>query len=31
MKALQKQPKARWKTAQAMSDALQELTLISQA
>ncbi|OJW23472.1 MAG: serine/threonine protein kinase [Planctomycetales bacterium 71-10] len=31
MKSLQKQPKSRWKTAQAMSDALQELTLISQA
>jgi serine/threonine-protein kinase len=31
MKALQKQPRARWKSAQAMSDALQELALISQA
>lgn len=30
MKALQKQPRARWKTAQAMSDALQELAPISQ-
>ncbi len=30
MKALQKQPRARWKSAQAMSDALQDLALISQ-
>ncbi|MDG3003365.1 protein kinase domain-containing protein [Paludisphaera mucosa] len=30
-KALQKQPRARWKSAQAMSDALQELVLIGQS
>ncbi len=30
MKALQKQPRARWKSAQAMADALQELALVPQ-
>ncbi|WP_337173217.1 FHA domain-containing serine/threonine-protein kinase [Paludisphaera sp.] len=31
MKSLQKQPRARWKSAQAMGEALQELVLPSQA